>query len=137
MNSPDNPEKKIVTIRVTEEQFIHIINAIEIVDRISAGQLESLQDILPQRVDQSLIRDIKEQAFPELAFNESYGWRGGYNGSTNAEYNKAFSRRQAMLYALWREMEHQYTVYKGHHNVYSSTTLRTEGIPLPEVSFNN
>jgi hypothetical protein len=77
-----------------------------------------------------LLVKLKEQAFPELSFNQSYKWCGGH-------LNKAFSRFQAATYAIYREMLHARTVNEGLDNVYKSPTLRCEKIDLPKITIKD
>ena len=128
-----NMAKKYI-LELTEEQYDLIALSVEVVHRISCGQVEELDQIVPEKIDRDLLMKLKEQAFPELAFNESYKWCGGYKGSDNEEFNKIFSHFQAETYALYREMLHIRTVNKGVDNVYQSPTLRCEGVDIPKIT---
>ena len=114
-------------IELTEEQYSLTALCVEAVHRISAGQVEELNKILPKTIDREMLVELKEQAFPELSFNQSYNWCGGH-------HNKIFSHFQAATYAIYREMLHVMTVYKGLDNVYQSQTLRCEGVDVPIIS---
>lgn len=114
-------------IELTEEQYSLIALCVESVHRISVGQVEELDQIVPKKIDRELLVKLKEQAFPELSFNQSYKWCGGY-------HNKAFSHFQAATYAIYREMLHARTVNEGIDNVYRSSTLRCDGIDMPKIT---
>ena len=118
---------KKYTIELTEEQYNLIALCTEIVHRISVGQVEELDQIVPKKIERDLLVKLKEQAFPELSFNQSYKWCGGHR-------NKAFSHFQAATYAIYREMLHARTVNEGRDNVYQSPTLRCEGVDVPIIS---
>lgn len=118
---------KKYTIELTEEQYDLIAICAEVVHRISVGQVEELDQILPKKLDRELLIKLKEQAFPELLFNQSYKWCGGHR-------NKAFSHFQAATYAIYREMIHARTVNDGKDNVYQSPTLRCEDVDLPIIT---
>lgn len=120
-------------LELTEEQYNLIELCTEVVHRISIGQVEELGQIVPEKIDRELFVKLKEQAFPELSFNASYSWCGGYKGKTNDNFNKAFSHFQAATYAIYREMLHFRTIQKGQDNVYQSPTLRCEGVDIPEI----
>ena len=125
---------KKYTLELTEEQYGLIAISVESVHRIIIGQVEELDQILPNRLDRDLLVKLKEQAFPELSFNQYYRWCGGYRGSENEKTNKAFSHFQAATYAIYREMLHARTVNEGYDNVYQSPTLRCEGVDIPKIS---
>ena len=72
-------------IQLTEEQYDLTALCVEVVHRISVGQVEELNQIVPKKIDRELLVKLKEQAFPELSFNQSYKWCGGH-------HNKAFSQ---------------------------------------------
>jgi len=114
-------------IELTEEQYSLIALCTEVVHRISVGQVEELDQIVPKKIERDLLVKFKEQAFPELSFNQDYKWCGGH-------HNKVFSHFQAATYAIYREMLHVMTVYKGLDNVYQSQTLRCEGVDVPIIS---
>lgn len=119
---------------MTEEQYNHIAQCVEVAHRIACGQIESLNEILPIKVDDATIREIKHQAFPELGLNQSYGWNGGYkNNSHGEDFRKAFDLFQAMGYQIYREMVHQRTIAMGVYNVYSSPTLTTYKAQQPII----
>lgn len=121
---------KKYTIELTEEQYDLIAICTEVVHRISVGQVEELDQILPMKLDRELLIKLKEQAFPELLFNQSYKWSGGHP-------NKIFSHFQAATYAIYREMIHARTVNDGIDNVYTSPTLRCEDVDLPIITIKD
>ena len=125
---------KKYTLELTEEQYDLIALSVEVVHRIIVGQVEELDQILPNLLDRDLLVKLKEQAFPELSFNQSYKWCGGYKGSDDEKKNKAFSHYQAATYAIYREMMHARTVNEGLDNVYQTPTLRCEGVDLPKIT---
>ena len=114
-------------MELTEDQYSLIANCTEVVHRISVGQVEELDQIVPKKIDRKLLVKLKEQAFPELSFNQSYKWCGGH-------HNKAFSHFQAATYAIYREMLYVRTVNEGMDNVYQSPTLRCEGADVPKIT---
>jgi len=114
-------------IELTEGQYDIISFCTEVVHRISAGQVEELDQIVPHKIDRELLVKLKEQAFPELSFNQSYSWCGGHQ-------NKAYSHFQAATYAVYREMIHIRTVNEEIDNVYRSPTLRCEGVDIPKIT---
>ena len=114
-------------MELTEEQYSLISLCVESVHRISVGQVEELDQIVPKKIERDLLVKLKEQSFPELSFNQSYKWCGGHQ-------NKAFSHFQAATYAIYREMRHVYTVSEGRDNVYQSPTLRCEGVDVPKIT---
>lgn len=115
-------------LELTEKQYSLISLCTEVVHRISVGQVEELDQIVPKKIDRELLVKIKEQAFPELAFNASYKWCGGYKA------NKAYSHFQAATYAIYREMLHARVVHEDIDNVYKSPTLRCEGVDIPKIT---
>lgn len=123
-------------MELTEEQYRLIALCTEVVHRISVGQVEELNQIIPKRIDRDLLLKLKEQSFPELSFNQSYKWCGGYKGSDNDKTNKAFSHFQAATYSIYREMIHVRTVNEGTDNVYQSPTLRCDGVDIPKIYIN-
>ena len=114
-------------LELTEEQYDLIAICTEVVHRISAGQAEELNQIVPKKIDRDELVKIKDQAYPELSYNQSYKWCGGHP-------NKAFSHFQAATYAIYREMLHVRTVNEGIDNVYQSPTLRCDEIDLPKIT---
>ncbi len=114
-------------LELTDEQYSLIVLCVESVHRVSVGQVEELDQIVPEKIDRELLVKLKEQAFPELSFNQSYKWSGGHP-------NKAFSHFQAATYAIYREMLHARTVNNGIDNVYQSPTLRCVGVDLPIIT---
>lgn len=120
-------------LELTEEQYNLIGLCTEVVHRISVGQVEELDQIVPKKIDRELLVRLKEQAFPELSFNASYKWCGGYDGTDNNKFNKAFSHHQAATYAIYREMLHFKAIQAGQDNVYQSPTLRCEGVDIPVI----
>ena len=114
-------------IELTEEQYELIALCTEVVHRISAGQVEELDQIVPHKIDRDLLVKLKEQSFPELSFNLDYSWCGGHQ-------NKAYSHFQAATYAIYREMIHIRTVNEGIDNVYQSPTLRCKGVDIPKIT---
>ena len=114
-------------IELTEEQYSLIAFCVESVHRISVGQVEELEQIVPEKIDRELLIKLKEQAFPELSFNQSYKWCGGH-------HEKSFSHFQAATYAIYREMLHTRTVNEGIDNVYRSPTLRCELVDVPKIT---
>ena len=117
-------------LELTEEQYSLIALCVESVHRISVGQVEELDQIVPKKIDRELFLKLKEQAFPELSFNQSYKWSGGHPV-------EAFSHFQAATYAIYREMLHALTVNEGIDNVYRSPTLRCEGVGVPKIIIEN
>ena len=121
-------------LELTEEQYDLIAFSVEVVHRISCGQVDDINQIVPKYIDRDLLVKLKEQAFPELAFNESYKWCGGYKGKDNDKSNSAFSHFQAATYAIYREMLHFNAIQAQQFNVYQSPTLRCEGVDLPKIT---
>jgi hypothetical protein len=117
-------------LELTEEQYNIISFCTEVVHRISVGQVEELDQIVPKKLDREVFLKLKEQAFPELSFNQSYKWSGGHQ-------NGAYSHFQAATYAIYREMIHARTVNEGIHNVYQSPTLRCEGVDVPKITIKD
>ena len=121
-------------LTLTEEQYNHIAQCVETCHRIACGDIRELRDILPVCPDDSLLYEIKRQAFPELAQSEQYGWNGGYRGTThNENFRNAYDKFQAQGYKIWREMEHVFVVSHGIDNVYSSPTLTTHKAKKPII----
>lgn len=112
-------------ITLTKEQYNHIAQCVETCHRIACGQIEELRSILPNTPDDSLLRELKHEAFPELYPDESYGWNGGYRGTERGEpFRKAFDKFQAQGYQIYRQMYHIRNIAEGIDNVYSSLLLR-------------
>lgn len=121
-------------MELTAEQYNHIAQCVEVVHRIACGQIESLNEIVPIKVDDATIHEIKHQAFPELAFNQSYGWNGGYkNNSHGEDFRKAFDTFQAQGYQIYRQMCYKRNIAKGIDNVLSSPTLTTDKAKQPII----
>lgn len=119
---------------LTEEQYNHIAQCVEVVHRIACGQIESLNEILPNTVHESWLKAIKEDAFPELSYSASYKWDGGYCGTGHSEeFKKAFDKFQAQGYQIYREMLYQRYLAKGIRGVYSSPTLTTDKAKQPTI----
>lgn len=122
---------------LTEEQYNHIARCVEVCHRIACGQIEELRSILPNTPDDSLLRELKHEAFPELSFNESYGWNGGYSNESKGEpFRKAFDTFQAQGYQIYRQMYYKQNVAKGIDNVLSSPTLTTDKAKQPIISYS-
>ena len=121
-------------LELTEEQYNLIGLCTEVVHRISVGQVEELDQIVPKKIDRELLMKLKEQAFPELSFNASYKWSGGYRGKDNDKANKAFSHFQAAAYAIYREMLHFNAIQEDKYNIYQSPTLRCDGVDIPKIT---
>lgn len=121
-------------MQLTEEQYNHIIRCVEVVHRISCGDIYELRDILPICPDDILLKEIKRQSFPELAFNEQYGWNGGYRGrELDCEYRQAFDKFQAQGYQIYRQMRRMRNIAGGIEDVYSSPTLTTWKAEQPVI----
>lgn len=119
---------------LTEEQYNHIAQCVEAVHRISCGQVESINEIVPNVVDSNILLAVKHESFPELDFNESYGWNGGYrNDEHGEEFRKAFDKFQARGYQIYREMCYKRNIAKGINNVLSSPTLTTTKAQQPII----
>lgn len=128
--------KYIMTL--TEEQYNHIAKCVETCHRIACGQIESIREILPVRPCDKLVEEIKRQSFPELSFNESYGWNGGYRGTEHGEdFRKAFDTYQAQGYQIYRQMCYKRNIAKGIDNVLSSPTLTTDKAQQPIIDVIN
>lgn len=124
--------KYILTL--TEEQYNHIITCVETCHRIACGQVEVLEEILPNSPDFRLIRELKREAFPELSLFESYGWNGGYRGMEHGEkFRKAFDKFQAQGYQIYRTMCYKRNMAKGIDNVLSTPTLTTDKAKQPII----
>lgn len=122
-------------MELTEEQYHHIATCVEVCHRIACGQIDDIAQILPSRPDDNIIRELKHQAFPELSFNESYGWNGGYrNNEYGEEFRKSFDKFQARGYQIYREMLHRRNIAENIDNVYSSPTLTTDKASQPKIS---
>lgn len=121
-------------ITLTEEQCACIAQCVETCHRIACGQIEELRSILPNTPDDSLLRELKHEAFPELSFNEDYKWDGGYRGTEHGEpFRKAFDKFQAQGYQIYRQMYHIRNIAEGIDNVYSSPTLTTDKAKQPII----
>ena len=114
-------------LELTEKQYDTIALCAEVVHRIASGQVEEINQIVPKKIDREVLIKIKEQAFPELSFNQSYKWCGGHP-------DKGFSHLQAATYAIYREMLHVRAIHEGQDNVYRSPTLRCDGVDLPNIT---
>jgi len=125
---------KKYTIELTEEQYHLISLCVEVVHRVSVGQVEELDLIVPKKIEHEMLVKLKKQTFPELPFNASYKWCGGYRGSDSDRDNKAFSHFQAATYAIYREMLHFNAIQESHDDVYRSPTLRCDGVAIPKIS---
>lgn len=132
MSNPDfNPDRKW-QITLTERQLFAVMNAVEDIHRFLSGQTDLqhttafIKDVDAYRHVRDLLDRIHPYITPELPPNAAYGWNGG--GCPD----KAQREMIALLYAFYREVQHQTTLFFGHKNVYSSPTL-TCGMPLPEV----
>lgn len=124
--------KYIMTL--TEDQYNHIAQCVETCHRIACGDVRQLRDILPNCPDDNLLDEIKRQAFPELDFNQQYGWNGGYCGTEHSEgFRKAFDEFQAQGYQIYREMYYKRNIAKGIDNVLSSPTLTTDKAEQPII----
>ena len=122
------------TLTLTEEQYNHIITCVETCHRIACGQVEELRAILPNVPDDSLIRKLKQVAFPELSNGESYGWNGGYRGMEHGEsFRKEFDTFQAQGYQIYRTMCYKRNMALGIDNVLSSPTLTTNKAQQPII----
>ena len=106
-------------LKLTEEQYRCIIRGMEYYHRMMSGQVDVVDDVCENRISHSTEIALKNEMFPELAFNASYGWNGG-------QKSKYFDKEAAMSYQIYREMEHQFTVDKGFNNVYTIETLQSE-----------
>lgn len=128
--------KYIMTL--TEEQYNHIALCVEKVHRIACGDIRQLRDILPNCPDDNLFDEIKRQSFPELAFNQKYGWNGGYSSKEHGEeFRKAFDTFQAQGYQIYREMCYKRNMANGIDNVLSSPTLTTNKAKQPIIEVIN
>lgn len=121
-------------MELTEEQYNHIAKCVEVCHRIACGQIETIEEIVPNKIDGILLDAIKAQAFPELSLRESYRWDGGYRNNEHGEnFQKAFDKFQAQGYQIYREMCYKYNMAKGIDNVLSSPTLTTHKASKPIV----
>lgn len=122
---------------LTEEQYNHIARCVEVCHRIACGQVESLNEIIPNSIDYNDLVELKEIAFPELSRNESYGWNGGYRNESKGEpFRKAFDKFQAQGYQIYRQMCYKQNIAKGIDNVLSSPTLTTDKAKQPIISYS-
>lgn len=121
-------------LELNEEQYNHIAKCVEVCHRIACGQLNSLDEILPNKVDDYLLRVIKKEVFPELSYAESYGWNGGYRNTDHGEpFRKAFDKFQAQGYQIYRQMCYKRNIAEGIDNVLSSPTLTTYKAKQPII----
>ena len=102
-------------LELTEEQFNCIARGMEYYHRMMCGQVDVVDDVCEEIVELSLKDELKEQMFPKLLLNASYGW----NGTDKSHFGK----EMAISYQIYREMIHKRTVRDGADNVYSSETL--------------
>lgn len=117
-----------------EEQFNHIAWCVEVCHRIMCGDISQLNQLLPFMVDEMLLREIKAKAFPELLPNQQYGWNGGYcNKEVSEDFCKAFDKKQALSYQIYRQMWYKQNIAKGIDNVLSSPTLTTSKAEQPII----
>lgn len=130
----NNKEKMKYKIELNEQQYNHIAMCVEVCHRIACGQIDAIDQILPNKVDDNLLREIKHQAFPELAIREEYKWNGGYRGIEHGEdFRKAFDTFQAQGYQIYRQMCYKRNIANGIDNVLSSPTLTTEKAKQPII----
>lgn len=128
--------KYILTL--TEDQYNHIAQCVEVCHRIACGQLDSLDEILPGKVDDNLLRVIKKDVFHELSYGESYGWNGGYRNTSHGEdFRNTFDTFQAQGYQIYRQMCYKRNIAKGIDNVLSSPTLTTYKAQQPIIEVIN
>lgn len=121
-------------MELTEEQYTHIARCVEVCHRIACGQIESINEILPNTIEYEDILKLKRFAFPELSSGESYGWNGGYRGIEHGEdFRKAFDTFQARGYQIYRQMLHIRNIAENIDNVYSSPTLTTDKADQPII----
>jgi len=121
-------------IKLTEEQYDHIEQCVEVCHRIACGQIEAINEILPNIINYNDLLDLKKIAFPELSRYESYGWNGGYRGTGHDEdFCKAFDKFQAQGYQIWHHMLYIRNVAKNIDNVYSFPTLPTNKAEQPII----
>lgn len=121
-------------LTLTEEQYNHIAMCVETCHRIACGDINELKAILPINPDDSLFRQIKHEAFPELDTNEQYGWDGGYRNNECGEgFRESFDTFQASGYQIYRQMRHVQTKAKGICNVLSSPTLKSHKAQQPKI----
>lgn len=130
----DNMREMKYRIELTEEQYNHIARCVETCHRIACGDMHELIQIIPNVPDDSLFRQLKEQAFPELEQTQFYGWNGGYKDVNKSDkFCEAFDKYQAMGYQIYREMHHQRTIALDIDNVYASPTLTTHKAEQPKI----
>lgn len=119
---------------LTEEQYNHIAKCVEIVHRVACGDIYELNQVLPISPDNSLIDEIKRQSFPELAYNEQYGWNGGYRNDKHGRlFRDSVDKFQAQGYQIYRQMRYKRNIAQGIDNVYSSPTLTTDKAKQPII----
>lgn len=125
-------------LELTEEQYNHIAQCVEVCHRIACGQIEELNNILPNSIDYDKLLELKKIAFPELSRGESYKWDGGYRGTEHGEaFRKAFDTFQAQGYQIYRQMCYKRNIAKGIDNVLSSPTLTTDKAQQPIIEVIN
>lgn len=119
---------------LTEEQYNHIARCVEVVHRISCGDVRELRDILPISPDDRLLEEIKCQSFPELTHGSFYGWNGGYmNDKFGEEFRNAFDVFQAQGYQIYRQMCYVRNIANCIDNALSSPTLKTDKAEQPII----
>lgn len=119
---------------LTEEQYNHIALCVETCHCIACGQIDSLNEILPNPIDNNKLAELKEIAFPELAKNEFYGWNGGYRNIEQGEnFRKIVDKFQAQGYQIYRQMYYVRNIAKGIDNVLSTPTLTTDKAQQPII----
>lgn len=117
---------KKYSIECTEEELHIIRHCVEVCHRISCGQLDTLNEIVPNNIAWEDLVKLKKQAFPELSRGQSYCWNGGYgklHDAKNKQYAEAFNHFQCITYPIYREILHYWAVKNGLDNVYQSDTL--------------
>lgn len=117
---------KKYSIECTEEELHVIRQCVEVCHRISCGQIEDINELLPNAIGWDMILDIKREAFPELIRGQSYSWNGGYgklHEPKNKKFAEVFNHFQAITYPIYREILHYWAVKKGLDSVYQSETL--------------
>lgn len=125
-------------LELTEQQYNHIAMCVEVCHRIACGQVESIDEILPNKVDERVLKEIKREAFPELGINMSYGWNGGYRSAQHGEgFCKSFDTFQAQGYQIYRQMCYVRNIAEGIDNVLSSPTLTTSKAQQPIIEVIN
>lgn len=121
-------------MELTEKQYNHIALCVEIIHRISCGNIRELNQILPISIDGGLIIEIKRQVFPELSVGSHYGWNGGYdNKEQGEEFCKYYDTFQAQGYQIYRQMRYKQNIAKGINDVLSSETLKSNKAEQPII----